>query len=61
LTGVHGSDRQRWRFAEQRGYTDNAIIQHGVLDSGVSFIQKPFTPDSLSSKVRQVLDATPGW
>jgi CheY-like chemotaxis protein len=38
------------------GYTDNAIIHQGFLEQGVDYIQKPFTPDSLARKVREVLD-----
>jgi len=38
------------------GYTDNVIVHHGVLDGGVQFIQKPFTAQSIISKVREVID-----
>jgi two-component system cell cycle sensor histidine kinase/response regulator CckA len=39
------------------GYTDEAILPHGVLDPGVAFIQKPFTTASLALKVRDLLDS----
>ncbi len=39
------------------GYTDDAIVQHGVLNAGTEFLQKPFTGAALAARVRQVLDA----
>ena len=39
------------------GYTDNVIAQQGVLDEGISFINKPLVPSMLSKKVREVLDS----
>ncbi len=38
------------------GYTDNAIVHHGVLDKNTHFIQKPFAPKTLLEKIRNVLD-----
>jgi hypothetical protein len=37
------------------GYTNDAIVHHGILDSSVAFLQKPATTDSVLRKVREVL------
>jgi len=39
------------------GYTDDAIVHHGMLEPGLHFLQKPFTPAALARRVREVLDA----
>src|SRR5207237_7447262 len=38
------------------GYNDDAMVRQGVLSAGVAFLQKPFVPDTLARKVRDVLD-----
>jgi len=64
MPGASGRDLAR-RLGETRpttkvlyvsGYTDDAIVQHGMLEPGLNFLQKPFTPDALARKVREVLD-----
>ena len=47
--------RPKTRVLYMSGYTDDAIMRHGILDDHVSFIQKPFSPDSFALKVREVL------
>ena len=41
------------------GYTDDAIVRHGVLEAGTQLLEKPFTPTTLAIKVRAALDRQP--
>jgi CheY-like chemotaxis protein len=38
------------------GYTENAIVHHGILGEDINFIQKPYTPSALAEAIRKVLD-----
>ncbi len=48
--------RPETRILYTSGYTENAIVHHGVLDPSLAFLQKPYVLDSLLAKVRAVLD-----
>jgi two-component system cell cycle sensor histidine kinase/response regulator CckA len=52
-----GASRPEMKVLFMSGYTDDAILQHGILNSDVEYLQKPITPSSLTRKIREVLAA----
>jgi len=48
--------RPQLRVLYTSGYTANVIVHHGVLDSGIYFIGKPYAAQNLAAKVREILD-----
>jgi DNA-binding NtrC family response regulator len=52
------TERPQLKVLYVSGYADNALGRHGVLESGIHFLQKPFKPDTLALKVREILDGT---
>ena len=67
MPGMSGRDlverasakRSGVRVLYMSGYTDDAIVHHGVLDPGLAFLQKPITLDAVAAKVREVIGGSP--
>jgi PAS domain S-box-containing protein len=49
--------RPNMKILYMSGYTDGAVLNSGILEEEVAFLQKPFTPDALTAKVREVLES----
>jgi two-component system, cell cycle sensor histidine kinase and response regulator CckA len=63
MSGRELAERLRTTRPELRvlyvsGYTDDAIVRHGIVEEGVTFLHKPFTPTTLARRVREVLDGS---
>jgi two-component system cell cycle sensor histidine kinase/response regulator CckA len=62
LSGVEMAQRLLSKYPQLKvlymsGYTDESIVQHGVLEPGVAFLSKPFKPQVLVDRVQQILAA----
>ena len=60
LTERFAAIRPKARILYMSGYTDDAVVRHGVVSAGIDYLQKPFSSDALLRKVREVLDAPNG-
>lgn len=67
MPGASGPELTR-QLMEQRpglkviymsGYSEESMADHGVVNAGVAFLQKPFDPETLGRKIREVLDRQP--
>lgn len=63
VSGKELADRLRSRYPHIKvlfmsGYTDEVVVKQGVMEGSVNFLPKPFTPSSLTQKVREVLSAS---
>lgn len=59
LAGRLAKSRPQIKVLYISGYTDSAVLNQGVLDSGAALLQKPFSPQALARKVREVLSGPP--
>ncbi|MEO7037916.1 MAG: ATP-binding protein [Polyangiaceae bacterium] len=51
--------RPKMKVLYMSGYTDDAVMRHGIFYSSLAFIEKPITPEALARKVRKALDTAP--
>jgi PAS domain S-box-containing protein len=56
LAEILAHRRPQMKVLYMSGYPDEAIVNHGILDAGIALLQKPFTGEALTQKVREVLD-----
>jgi len=56
LTRTLLQQRPALKVIYMSGYTEDAIVQHGVLNPGIAFLHKPFSAEALGRKIRDVLD-----
>ena len=58
LTETFASVRPDAKILYMSGYTDDAVVRHGVVSAGIDYLQKPFSSEALLRKVREVLDSS---